>query len=180
MLCALHGPHCRDISRPTSLPHPTSLTDPSAKLHARPCTGGRMSLLTCFQRRAFYRSALLIGVLFTLQPAVSSAFASDEVLDWMRITNDTALSSSITVANPLLTARLLALVSASMFDAVNGIDPRYRPYHVRPDAPRHASQRAAAIEAAYEILVLFYPTLQSSLTAQRDASIAALTDSPSA
>src|ERR1700757_2102159 len=100
------------------------------------------------------RSLLLIVVLFATQPAIHAAFASDQVLDWMQITNDTALSSSTTVANPVLTARLLALVSASMFDAVNGIDPRYRPYHVRPDAPRHASKRAAAVEAAYEILVL--------------------------
>ena len=137
-------------------------------------------LIHYFRKRAFYHSALLIAALLTIQPAVSSAFASDEVLDWMQITNDTALSSSITVANPVLTGRLLALVSASMFDAVNGIDPRYRPYHVRPDAPRHASKRAAAVEAAYEILVLFYPTLQPSLTAQRDASIAALTDDPRA
>lgn len=138
------------------------------------------SLNCCFRKRASYRFALLIAALLTIQPAVSSAFASDEVLDWMQITNDTALSSNTTVANPVLTGRLLALVSASMFDAVNGIDPRYRPYHVRPDAPRHASKRAAAVEAAYEILVLFYPTLQPSLTAQRDASIAALTDSPRA
>jgi len=121
---------------------------------------------------------LLFAALVITQTATISAFASDEVLDWMQITNDTALSSPTTVANPILTGRLLALVSASMFDAVNGIEPRYRFYHVRPDAPHHASKRAAAVEAAYEILVQFYPTLVDSLTAQRDASIAAISDSP--
>ena len=121
---------------------------------------------------------LLFAALLATQLFTASAFASDQVLDWMQITNDTALSSSTTVANPALTGRLLALVGASIFDAVNGIEPRYRPYHVYPDAPRHASKRAAAVEAAYEILVQFYPTLTQSLTAQRDASIAAITDSP--
>jgi len=135
------------------------------------------SLFTCLRKHVCVRALLLFAALLITQPA-THAFASDQVLDWMQITNDTALSSATTVANPVLTGRLLALVSVSMFDAVNGIEPRYRPYHVHPDAPRHASKRAAAVEAAYEILVLFYPTLTQSLTAQRDASIAAITDSP--
>jgi hypothetical protein len=134
--------------------------------------------ILCPGKRLCVRSLLLFAALFILQPATITAFASDQVLDWIKITNDTALASSATVGNPVLTGRLLALVSASVFDAVNGIDPRYRPYHVRPDASRHASKRAAAVEAAYEILIQFYPDLAQSLTAQRDASIAALTDSP--
>ena len=135
-------------------------------------------LLIWSRKQVSVRALLLFAALLITQPATHAAFASDQVLDWMQITNDTALSSSTTVANPVLTGRLLALVSVSMFDAVNGIEPRYRSYHVRPDAPRHASKRAAAVEAAYEVLVLFYPTLTQSLTAQHDASIAAITDSP--
>jgi hypothetical protein len=100
-----------------------------------------------------------------------SARASDQVLDWIQITNDTAISSA---SNPLVTARLLSLVSASVFDAVNGIDPRYQSILVRPNAPRHSSARAAAIQAAYSILVKAYPALTASLTTRRDASIAAL------
>jgi hypothetical protein len=67
-------------------------------------------------------------------------------------------------------------VSASVFDAVNGIDPRFRPLHVRPDAPNNASQRAAAIQAAYVILMDLYGTVPAgaTLTTQRDASLAAL------
>src|SRR5206468_4946357 len=42
----------------------------------------------------------------------------------------------------------LALVSASLFDAVNGIDGRLQPIHVEADAPRYASERAAAVQAA--------------------------------
>ena len=93
------------------------------------------------------------------------------MLDWIQITNDTVLA---TATNPLVTTRLVAMVSASVFDAVNGIDPCYEPFLVRADAPRHASANAAAIQAAYAILIKQYPTLTTSLTAERDASIAAL------
>ena len=36
---------------------------------------------------------------------------------------------------PNVTSRIVALVSASVFDAVNGIKPRFRPLRARPDAP---------------------------------------------
>lgn len=77
-------------------------------------------------------------------------------------------------SSPLVSSRVVALVSSSVFDAVNGIDPRFRSLHVKPDAPHHASQRAAAIQAAYAILVDLYPAQSPTLTTQRNASLAAL------
>jgi len=77
--------------------------------------------------------------------------------------------------SPLVTSRVESEVSAAVFDAVNGIDPEYQALVVKPAAPRHASKSAAAIQAAYAILVSFFPTQTDSLTAQRNASIAALT-----
>ena len=75
---------------------------------------------------------------------------------------------------PFFTSRIAAMVSASVFDAVNGIDPRYRPIHVRQNAPHGASQRAAAIQAAYVILADAYPAQSAALTAQRNASLGTL------
>jgi hypothetical protein len=69
---------------------------------------------------------------------------------------------------------VVALVSVSVFDAVNGIEPRFHPFHVRPDAPHDASQGAAAIQAAYVILLNLYPAQSATLSNQRNASIAAL------
>jgi hypothetical protein len=70
---------------------------------------------------------------------------------------------------------VVALVSVSVFDAVNGIEPRFRPLHVRPNAPQNASQRAAAIQAAYAILMNLYGATQGvTLTTRRNASLAAL------
>ncbi len=121
--------------------------------------------------RARLRWLALIAIVLTTQFLSLSSFASNAVLDWIQITNDTVLA---TATNPLVTSRLVAMVSASVFDAVNGIDQCYEPFLVRPDAPRHASANAAAIQAAYAILVKQYPTLTTSLTAERDASISAL------
>jgi hypothetical protein len=104
-------------------------------------------------------------------PSPSPAAAPDPVLEWITIMNDTVLAGG---TPPFFTSRIAAMVSASVFDAVNGIDPRYRPIHVRPDAPDGASPRAAAIEAAYVILVDAYPMQASALSTQVKASLAAL------
>jgi len=115
---------------------------------------------------------LLSGMAVRPRPAAAAAAAPDPVLEWIGVMNSTVLTAGTA---PNVTGRVVALVSASVFDAVNGIEPRFRPLHVRPDAPHNASQRAAAIQAAYVILMNLYGTKQgATLTSQHDASLAAL------
>ena len=95
----------------------------------------------------------------------------DPVLEWIGIMNDTVLAAG---TSPLATSRVVALVSSSVYDAVNGIEPRYQPLYVKPNAPHSASQRAAAIQAAYSILLDLYPAQAANLTAHRASSLAAL------
>jgi hypothetical protein len=114
---------------------------------------------------------LLVAVLVVGSVPVLAA-APDPVLEWIGIMNTTVLKAGTA---PNVTGRVVALVSASVFDAVNGIEPRFHPLHVRSDAPRNASQRAAAIQAAYVILMNLYGAQQgATLTSQHDASLAAL------
>src|SRR4051794_33509360 len=113
----------------------------------------------------------------TLLAATPVAAAPDPVLEWMKITNDTVIASGTTA---LFTGRPIALVSAAVFDAVNGVERRYQPIRVRADAPRHASERAAAIQAAYAMLVRLFPARATSLLARRDASIAGIASGPDA
>ena len=47
----------------------------------------------------------------------------------------------------------MAMVHAAMFDAVNAIDRRYKPYLAAPRAKPWFSQDAAAATAAYRVLV---------------------------
>jgi hypothetical protein len=109
--------------------------------------------------------------------AQATAAVPDPVLQWIGIMNTTVITGATT---PLLTSRVVALVSASVFDAVNGIRPRYQSLHVRSKAPAFASQRAAAVQAAYAMLIKIYPTQIDSLTAQRDASMSGIASGESA
>jgi hypothetical protein len=115
---------------------------------------------------------ILIVALLTANAFSVSAATPDPVLEWIGIMNSTVIAGGTT---PNVTSsRVVPLVSASVFDAVNGIEPRFRPLLVRPDAPQDASRRAAAIQAAYAILLDLYPGQSGTLTTQRNASLAAL------
>src|SRR3984893_15321123 len=115
--------------------------------------------------------AALLAALFAASPLPVSAATPDPVLEWIDVMNTTVLAANTA---PNVTSRVVALVSASVFDAVNGIEPRFRPLLVKSDAPHGASQSAAAIQAAYGILLNLYPTQSGTLTTRRDASLAAL------
>ncbi len=129
-----------------------------------------MQPVTSVRTPPFYvRSLLLLSFCVGIPLVSQQAIASDQVLDWIAITNDTAIASK---SNPLVTSHIISEVSAAVFDAVNGIEPRYEPLHVRLEAPRQGSARAAAIQAAFTILIKSYPAMTPSLTTKRDASIA--------
>src|SRR6516164_1350734 len=116
---------------------------------------------------------LLCG--FAFVPQATMAAAPDPVLEWIGIMNETVIAGQ---TSPLASTRTTALVSASVFDAVNGIEPRYQPFYVKPAAQQPASKKAAAIQAAFAILLKVYPAQTASLTAHQQASLAALNESP--
>ena len=104
--------------------------------------------------------------------ALAGTAQADVVTDWNQIMMQTALAAK---TSPLVTSRVAAIVQAAVFDAVNGIERRYTPIHVNPNAPRGASRRAAAIQAAYATLVALYPSQKDSLDTQRQASLDGIT-----
>lgn len=115
--------------------------------------------------------SVLLALLMLAIPRKLAATVPDPVLEWIGIMNSTVITGG---TNPLVTSRVVALVSGSVFDAVNGINPRYRPLHVTPHASASASQRAAAVQAAYAILINLYPTQSTSLAAARENSLHAI------
>jgi hypothetical protein len=119
-------------------------------------------------------AAVTLVALFAVSAAPAPAASPDPVLEWIGIMNDTVIAGG---TSPLVTTRVAAMVSASVFDAVNGIERRYQPQFVMPDAQHPASQRAAAIQAAYAILLHVYPAQSANLTAHRNASLGALNES---
>ncbi len=95
------------------------------------------------------RSTIVLLVLV----GVSSRTWADEVTDWNEMMFRVGLVAGTNATNM---GRVAAIVQASVFDAVNGIDHRYTPIHVTSSAPGGASRRAAAVQAAYAILIKFY------------------------
>ena len=99
--------------------------------------------------------------------------AADEVLDWNAVFNQAIVNSPYISA---LAFRQAAIVHAAIFDALNGIERRYEPIHVTERAPRHASRRAAVVQAAYASMLDLFPPQKALLDTQLAASLAALGD----
>jgi membrane-associated phospholipid phosphatase len=100
---------------------------------------------------------------------------ADVVTDWNRAMVN-ALEASHLPPPPSM--RAAAIVQASVFDAVNGIENRYTPVHVQPGAPPGASRAAAAAGAAYEALVALFPAQKPSFDLQLNATLAQIGDDP--
>lgn len=105
-------------------------------------------------------------------PAVAQA---DVVTDWNR-TMVTGLEAARLGPQP--SSRIGAIVQTSVFDAVNGIERRYTPFHVTPDAPPGASRAAAAAGAAYTALVALIPSQESLFDQKLQATLAQISDDP--
>jgi len=99
---------------------------------------------------------------------------ADAVSDWNSIANSVFLQ----VARPGGAAIIdMAYVHIAIYDAVNAIDGRYRPFAVRPSgAVSWASKEAATAAAAYGVLVSFYPLQQHYLDSVYTAFLATLPD----
>jgi membrane-associated phospholipid phosphatase len=68
-------------------------------------------------------------------------------------------------------------VNVSIYDAVNAIDGRYSVFAVSPtSATAGASEEAAAVAAAYNVLKTFYPSQQAYLDARYAESLGAIPD----
>ena len=101
------------------------------------------------------RIAGLLIAAFALVLAVGSVpVRADVVTDWNEIAQQAMLNAN---TSPFVTSRAMAIVQVSVFDAYNGVERRYQPIHVAPDALPGASRRAAVIQAAYAALLHLFP-----------------------
>src|ERR1700694_1214735 len=96
------------------------------------------------------------GLMVSLLVGTLTARA-DVVLDWNAIAVNTAVANK---QNPIAQARYAAIVQLAVFEAVNSITHKYQPYLGTITAPADASPDAAAIEAAYQVLIAYFPGSQ--------------------
>jgi len=102
---------------------------------------------------------------------------ADEVTDWNQVFLDAALTAN---TPPYVAPRFAAIVESAVFDAVNGIERRFTPFHVAANGPPGASPRAAAVQAAYETLVSLYPNQKSTFDAKLVQSLAGIASASAA
>jgi PAP2 superfamily len=115
-----------------------------------------------------FLSVLMVSVLFA-----SAAARADAVLDWNAIAVNTAVANK---QNPFAQARYAAIVQLAAFEAVNSITHKYQPYLGTITAPPDASPDAAAIEAAYQVLIAYFPASQQTLYADWTNSMQSIPD----
>jgi hypothetical protein len=134
-------------------------------------------------RRSLALVAAMAGLVTPLAAALPATAAPgagtappDMVTQW-NLTMIAGLEAAAVPPPP--SARIGAIVQASVFDAVNGIERRYAFYHVAPAAPRGASRAAAAASAAYTTLVALIPGQKPLFDAQLAATLAQISDNPS-
>jgi hypothetical protein len=155
------------------------------RLVAEVALAARTPLTNAAKSRAPNQIALAaaVGLVAALAAALPATAAPgtrpappDTVTQW-NLTMIAGLEAAAVPPPP--SARIGAIVQASVFDAVNGIDRRYAFYHVPPAAPPGASRAAAAAAAADTALVALIPGQKPLFDAQLAATLAQISDDPS-
>jgi hypothetical protein len=112
--------------------------------------------------------------LSVLSLALAPLASADVVTDW----NAQALSAIQAAGSPPPAAsRALAIVSASVYDAVNSVDRTHAPYMVDTIATPGTDRQAAAIAAASSALAALYPAQAATFNTLRTTQLSLIPDS---
>jgi hypothetical protein len=117
------------------------------------------------------RGVILLALLFATPATVSTA---NVVTDWD--VKAVGIVQSGTGPPPPLGFRTMAILHTAMFDAVNSIEPRYKPYKVRLAATPDTSKEAAAAAAAAAVLIKLFPDAAADVQSTLTAYLATLPD----
>ena len=117
-----------------------------------------------------YRNVLIAIALAGLpQPA-----SADVITDWNERAVAYVLSRGM---SPPPAERVIAMVHVAMFDAINSIERRYRPYLAQLPATTTTSKEAAAAAAAGMVLANIHPQTQTDMKAALATYLANIPDS---
>jgi hypothetical protein len=115
--------------------------------------------------RKLLMAAAVIG---TAPPA-----SADVITDW----NENAVTFVTPRMAPAAGGRVVAMVQVAMFDAVNSIERRYRPYLVQLPAAPTTSKEAAAAAAAGMVLASLIPQVQEEAKGMTTSYLASIPNS---
>jgi PAP2 superfamily len=112
--------------------------------------------------RIMHRATLAVGLMFS-----AASTEANVITDWD--------ARAVAVAPPSAAGlREMAIMHVAMFDAVNSIDRRYRPYMVQLAASEATSQEAAATAAAARVLIGLHPEAAAQIQAASVSALAAI------
>ena len=115
-----------------------------------------------------------VGVI-NLGSSIAIPASADVVTDWNNAALD-AIRAGTTA--PPIASRSLAILHASIYDAVNGIARTNEPYLVQSAVQASASREAAASAAAHQALVDLFPASTTTFDALHAAILTGIPDSP--
>jgi PAP2 superfamily protein len=118
-------------------------------------------------------SACIVAI--NLASSIGIPARGDVMTDWNNAALDAIRAGN---TNPPIASRSLAILHASIYDAVNGIARTHEPYLVQSAVSASASREAAASAAAHETLVNLFPSRISIFDALHAAILAAIPDGP--
>jgi hypothetical protein len=118
------------------------------------------------------REWMLLALLLTTP---MTAAAGNVVTDWDETA--VALVQSGTAFPPPTALRTTAILHLAMFEAVNSIERRYRPYGVQVAAPPDTSKEAAAASAAAVVLMKLVPNAAPDIQTEVTSYLEKLPDS---
>jgi PAP2 superfamily protein len=127
---------------------------------------------SCARLRVTATTAMAVLLALISLPAQARG---DVVTEWNQTTLQAAAAAGL---NPQRQHRVAAMVHVAVHDAVNSITPRYEAYAVLVALSAGASIEAAAVQAAYGVLIRLLPSQAATLDAARSASLSKVPDGP--
>jgi hypothetical protein len=137
------------------------------------------------QLKRLRRTLAVTALALLAVPAVAQA---NEVTHWNKVATDTLVAFPAPAGGAAPALQLdMAMTQGAVYDAVNVIEPRHRPYLLCTPFVRTASKDAAAATAAYRVLsnvvstvpaTIPFPNRTALLTSLADAYAAALAAVP--
>jgi PAP2 superfamily len=114
-----------------------------------------------------------LACLVLLSGLAATSVQADMVTDWNSVALDAVIAAR--EAQPTQ-ARSVTMVHVAMFEAINAIDQRYKPYVVKVSPSPGASREAAAGAAAHAILIRLYPGQTASFDKALTSSLSQIVD----
>jgi hypothetical protein len=124
-----------------------------------------------------FRRSLFIACIgaINLASIIGIPVRGDVVTDWNNAALDAIRAGN---TNPPIASRSLAILHASIYDAVNGIARTHEPYLVQSAVSASASRDAAASAAAHAALVNLFPARTPIFDALHAAILAGIPNGP--